>query len=159
MPGARICKLMLKPDYDGFGFSMRANQTGPHQISSVEANSPAEIAGIRVDDFILKVNNILVVGERYSKTVTMLKNESERGHLKLEVIEPIQCPNHIRNSVIISDSTQPNSSDDNRDINNESSNLMDILKEANEKSASEEVEDSERRYKTDVSYNSVLLNG
>lgn len=79
---------------------MRANQKGPHQISSVEPKSPAEDAGLRVEDLILKVNDVPVVGERYSKTVTVIKNESERGRLKLEVIDPAQCPKDVRNTAL-----------------------------------------------------------
>lgn len=80
---------------------MRANERGPHQISSVEANSPAYDAGLRVEDLILKVNDASVVGERYSKTVTLIKNESERGRLKLEVIDPQQCPTQVRETLLV----------------------------------------------------------
>ena len=65
---------------------MRANEKGPHQISNVEKDSPASYAGLRNDDLILKVNDINVVGERYNKTVALIKNESEKGRLKLEVV-------------------------------------------------------------------------
>jgi hypothetical protein len=82
---------------------MRASESGPHQIKSVEANSPADDAGLRVNDFILKVNDIEVVGERYSKLGTILANESERGRIKLDVIEPEKCPQNIRNTAIIPD--------------------------------------------------------
>ena len=82
---------------------MRASESGPHQIKSVEENSPAGDAGLRVNDFILKVNDIEVVGERYSKLGTILANESERGRIKLEVIEPEKCPQNIRNTAIILD--------------------------------------------------------
>ncbi len=66
---------------------MRPSDKGPHQISNVEINSPAMLAGLKNDDLVLKVNDVNVVGERYSKTVTLIKNESEKGRLKLEVID------------------------------------------------------------------------
>ena len=50
--------------------------------------SPAEMAGLKSDDFLIKVNDINVVGERYNKTVALIKNESDKGRLRLEVIEP-----------------------------------------------------------------------
>lgn len=84
---------------------MRPNDKGPHQISSTEANSPAEQSGLRADDLILKVNDVNVVGERYSKTVTMIKNESERGRLKLEVIDPKSCPPEIRATALAASSS------------------------------------------------------
>jgi len=71
--GARICNLINRPDFDGFGFSMRSNEKGPHQISSV-------------------------LGERYTKTITLIKNESDKGRLKLEVIEPALCSLDIKNA-------------------------------------------------------------
>ncbi len=37
-----------------------------------------------------------VVGERYSKTVTRIKNESEKGMLRLEVVDQEKCPREIR---------------------------------------------------------------
>lgn len=100
IPGARVCTIYSRPDYDGFGFSMRANDKGPHQISSVEANSPAMDSGLRGDDLILKVNDLNVVGERYSKTVALIKNESEKGRLKLEVIDPYQCPPNLKDTLL-----------------------------------------------------------
>ena len=99
---SRICNLVSRPDYDGFGFSMRSNEKGPHQISSVENESPAQVAGLRPDDLILKINDALVLGERYSRTVTLIKNESQAGRLKLEVIEASECPSEIRNMPLIS---------------------------------------------------------
>lgn len=98
---SRVCNLISRDDYRGYGFSTRASESGPHQIKSVEADSPADDAGLRVNDFILKVNDIEVVGERYSKLVTILANESERGRIKLEVIEPEKCPQKIRNTIIL----------------------------------------------------------
>ena len=79
---------------------MRGNEKGPHQISNVEMNSPAMLSGLKNDDLVLKVNDVNVVGERYNKTVTLIKNESEKGRLKLEVIDTQSCPSDIRNMVL-----------------------------------------------------------
>lgn len=83
---------------------MAANQRGPHKISQVETNSPADDGGLRVDDLILKVNDMSVVGERYSKTARLVKNEFERGRIKLEVIAPSKCPPDIKNTSLKSNS-------------------------------------------------------
>ena len=48
------------------------------------------------DDYLLKVNDANVVGERYSKTVTRIKNESEKGMLKLEVVDPLKISKEIK---------------------------------------------------------------
>jgi len=95
IPGARICNLFNRQD-QGYGFSMRGNEQGPHQITSVEEDSPAKLSGLLNNDLVLKVNDVNVVGERYSKTITMIKNESEKGRLKLEVIQPHLCPDNIQ---------------------------------------------------------------
>lgn len=132
MPGARICNLYSRPDYDGFGFSMRANERGPHQISSVEPGSPAYDAGLRVEDLILRVNDQSVVGERYSKTVTLIKNESERGRLKLEVIDPQQCPASVRDTMLVAPSNYSTiaSSKSNMRKADSTQNLKQIAREA-----------------------------
>ncbi|RNA05783.1 Na(+) H(+) exchange regulatory cofactor NHE-RF2-like [Brachionus plicatilis] len=80
---------------------MKANESGPHMISSVESNSPAEQSGLRADDLILKVGDQSVVGERYTKTTTLIKNECEKGLLKLEVVDPLSCPAEVRNTPLV----------------------------------------------------------
>ena len=88
--------LISRPDYDGFGFSIRPSERGPHQVSNVEPGSPGAVGGLRLDDFILKVNDTYVVGQRFSKTAATIKNESDKGRIKLEVVEPSLCPEEIR---------------------------------------------------------------
>lgn len=111
---------------------MRANDKGPHQVSSVEPNSPAERGGLRTDDLILKVNDINVVGERYSKTVAQIKNESERGILKLEVIDPYQCPPSIKNTLLAPSaySTMSKGVAVSRPMSDSTQNLRNITREA-----------------------------
>ena len=99
---ARVVNLIHRPDYDGYGFSLRSKEKGPHQISNVESLSPAECAGLKADVYLLKVNDINVVGERYNKTVALIKNESEKGRLKLEVVKPHLCSFDIKNTVLTS---------------------------------------------------------
>lgn len=81
---------------------MRCNDKGAHQISNVELESPAHYSGLKSEDYVLRVNDVDVVGERYNKTVALIKNESEKGRLKLEVIEPHLTPYEIRNVVLSS---------------------------------------------------------
>lgn len=95
--GVRVCSLINRPDFNGYGFSMRSNEKGAHQISNVEMDSPAELAGLKGDDYLIKVNDVNVVGERYNKTVALIKNESDKGRLRLEVVEPALASYEIRN--------------------------------------------------------------
>ena len=92
-----MCNLLARPDFEGFGFSMRPNDKGPHQISNVELDSPASLAGIKAEDFVLKVNDLNVAGERYPRTVALIKSQSQEGRLKLQVIEPSLLPASMRN--------------------------------------------------------------
>ena len=56
----RQCYLQRDPGFEGYGFRVRSNQQGdttPHQIVAVEQYSPADAQGLRVGDYILRVNN------------------------------------------------------------------------------------------------------
>lgn len=90
--------MIRASDYEGFGFTISPNKAGMHQVTSVEARSPAEEAGLRPDDLVVKVNDIPVLGERYSRLATLIKNEAERDQIKLEVIEPSRFPARLRNA-------------------------------------------------------------
>ena len=96
----RVCNLVSRSDFLGYGFSLRKNEVGPHQIANVELNSPALLSGLQDDDYLLKINDINVVGERYSKTVTRIKNESDKGILKLEVVETTKISKYVRETRI-----------------------------------------------------------
>jgi C-terminal processing protease CtpA/Prc len=84
----------------------RPSLKGPHQVSSVEQNSPAMFGGLKPDDLILKVNDVNVVGERYNKTISLIKNESQNGRLKLEVIDSENCPTEIKNTPLLQSKTE-----------------------------------------------------
>ena len=131
--GLRVCNLVSRPDYDGFGFSMRPADKGPHQVSSVEQNSPAMFGGLKPDDLILKVNDVNVVGERYSKTISLIKNESQNGRLKLEVIDSKYCPIEIRNTPLMQSAPSTVSKRDKKkpsSTKNSVENLRNITQEA-----------------------------
>ena len=56
----RQYRLVRSPDFHGYGFRVRSNYESdgtPHQIVSVEPYSPAERQGLRVGDYILRINN------------------------------------------------------------------------------------------------------
>ena len=97
---ARVCELVRRPDFVGYGFSIHKNPKGPHQITNVEPNSPALASGLKNDDLLLKVNDYDVVGENYTKTILKIKNESERDRFKLTVIDPLKCPADIKNKTL-----------------------------------------------------------
>jgi hypothetical protein len=91
----RQYRLQRNPDFEGYGFRVRSNQQlpgTPHQIVSVEPYSPADVQGLRVGDYILRVNNQTV--EHMSPTdfnylmQNLVRNDPTRdGNLLLEVMD------------------------------------------------------------------------
>ncbi len=91
----RQYRLQRNPDFEGYGFRVRSNQQldgAPHQIVSVEPYSPADIQGLRVGDYILRVNNQNV--EHMNPTdfnylmQNLVRSDSARdGNLLLEVMD------------------------------------------------------------------------
>ena len=73
-----MLNLIRRPDFEGFGFSIRKFDKGPHQIAKVDKNSPAEYAGVRVNDLLLKINNVEVVEAAYAKIGLIITNEFEK---------------------------------------------------------------------------------
>ncbi|CAF3266956.1 unnamed protein product [Rotaria socialis] len=91
----RQYRLQRNPDFEGYGFRVRSNQTAdatPRQIVSVEPYSPADVQGLRVGDYILRVNNQTVEhmspAEFTSLMQTLVRNDTTRdGALLLEVMD------------------------------------------------------------------------
>ncbi|CAF3566014.1 unnamed protein product [Rotaria sp. Silwood1] len=91
----RQYRLQRNPDFEGYGFRVRSNQQldgTPHQIVSVEPYSPADIQGLRVGDYILRVNNQTVehmnATEFTSLMQNLVRNDNLRdGALLLEVMD------------------------------------------------------------------------
>jgi predicted metalloprotease with PDZ domain len=91
----RQYRLQRNPDFEGYGFRVRSNHQAdgtPHQIVSVEPYSPADSQGLRVGDYILRVNNQTV--EHMNPTdfnrlmQNLVRNDNTRdGTLLLEVMD------------------------------------------------------------------------
>jgi C-terminal processing protease CtpA/Prc len=104
-PNRRQYRLQRNPDFEGYGFRVRSNQQSdgtPHQIVSVEPYSPADIQGLRVGDYILRVNNQTVEHMNPSEfnylMQNLVRNDSTRdGNLLLEVMdeETYRSLNHL----------------------------------------------------------------
>ena len=101
LAASRIINLTKKTDFLGLGFSISQSDEGPHKIVDIEPGSPAEEAGLKQNDLIIKINNQDVVGQRYHRMAAMLKTESQIGHLKIEVIDPDLCPRYLKRIVYV----------------------------------------------------------
>ena len=94
-PDRRQYRLQRTPDYEGYGFRVRSNfQTdgSPHQIVSVDPRSPADMQGLRVGDYILRVNNQTVEHMNPNDFEQLMKNllrndHTRDGTLLLEVMD------------------------------------------------------------------------
>lgn len=85
----RLLNLIPRPDYEGFGFVLtyENRQNGPAVIRDVKTNSPAYMAGLRDNDFVLKVNGKDVMNEPYASVVNTIREAMNVGPVKLEVVE------------------------------------------------------------------------
>lgn len=84
---ARLCHVVKRPDFDGYGFNLHAEKGRPGQyIGKVDDGSPAEAAGLRQGDRILEVNGTNITTETHKKVVELIKGVP--NETKLLVIDP-----------------------------------------------------------------------
>ena len=78
-PRPRLCHLKKWPHFQGYGFNLHAERakTGQH-IGKVDANSPAESAGLKEGDRIIEVNNVNISNENHQQVVKRIRNGLER---------------------------------------------------------------------------------
>lgn len=70
-PAPRLCHVVKRADFEGFGFNLYAGKIKTGQfIGKVDANSPAEAAGLLPGDRIVEVNGINIANENH-KQVTI----------------------------------------------------------------------------------------
>jgi len=83
---ARLCHLKTWPDFAGYGFNLHADRATPGQyIGKVDDGSPAEAAGLRLNDRIVEVNGCSVDGKSHGDVVAAIK--SVAGEVRLLVID------------------------------------------------------------------------
>jgi len=83
---ARLCILSAWPDFTGYGFNLHAERGKPAQyIGKVDAQSPAEAAGLLEGDRIVAVNRVDVTGEPHQDVVRRIR--SDPGKVQLLVVD------------------------------------------------------------------------
>ncbi|XP_063699235.1 Na(+)/H(+) exchange regulatory cofactor NHE-RF1 [Culicoides brevitarsis] len=70
----RKITIRKRDDFDGYGFNLHAEKGKPGQyVGKVDADSPAELAGLREGDRIIEVNGIDIGSETHKQVVERIK--------------------------------------------------------------------------------------
>lgn len=86
-PAPRLCIITKWPDFEGYGFNLHAEKSKPGQyIGKVDANSPAEAAGLKEDDRIIEVNGANIANENHKQVVQRIK--AVPNETRLLVVDP-----------------------------------------------------------------------
>lgn len=92
---ARLCHVVKRPDFDGYGFNLHAEKGRPGQyIGKVDDASPAEAAGLRQGDRIIEVNGTNITTETHKKVVELIK--AVPNETRLLVIDPRADANDLK---------------------------------------------------------------
>ncbi|XP_058054222.1 Na(+)/H(+) exchange regulatory cofactor NHE-RF2 [Anopheles bellator] len=95
---ARLCHVVKRADFDGYGFNLHAEKGRPGQyIGKVDDGSPAEAAGLRQGDRIIEVNSHNITTETHKKVVELIK--AVPNETKLMVIDPRADANDIKTAL------------------------------------------------------------
>ena len=104
---ARLCHLKIWPDFAGYGFNLHADRATPGQyVGKVDESSPAEAAGLKLNDRIVEVNGRSVDGKSHAEVVTDIKSIS--GKVRLLVVDAAADAFYRDNGVKISSESLTN---------------------------------------------------
>jgi len=79
---ARLCVLATWPNFTGYGFNLHAERGKPAQyIGKVDAESPAEAAGLREGDRIVAVNGVDVADGTHQDVVRRIRSDPDKVEL------------------------------------------------------------------------------
>lgn len=83
----RLCHVIKKDDFDGYGFNLHAEKGKPGQyIGKVDDGSPAETAGLKQGDRIIEVNAVNIGSETHKQVVQRIK--AIASEVQLLVVDP-----------------------------------------------------------------------
>jgi len=104
---ARLCHLKKWPDFAGFGFSLHATRGTPgHYVWEVDYGSPAQAAGLRLHDRIVKVNGSRIDGKSQAEVAASIR--SVAGEVRLLVVDAATDEFFRNNGVKISSASLTN---------------------------------------------------
>lgn len=83
----RVCHVIKRDDFDGYGFNLHAEKGKPGQyIGKVDDDSPAELAGLKQGDRIIEVNGVNIGNETHKQVVQRIK--AIACEVRLLVVDP-----------------------------------------------------------------------
>jgi len=96
----RLCHLVKRPDFSGYGFNLHAEKAKPGQyIGTVDPESPADLAGLKEGDRIVEVNGVNINQENHKQVVERIK--SVDSETKLLVVDKPTEETYKRFSVVV----------------------------------------------------------
>ncbi len=118
-PGSRVCILQPSAARTA-GFALSGKSPPPYVICQIEKNSPAEKAGLLLNDVLLSINGISVTDKSYEDTVKLVKEALQQKSVELVVQDQasIQSKDRTKMSSQSSTSDQIKSSLGSNDSNN-----------------------------------------
>ena len=79
--------MTKRDDFDGYGFNLHTEKGKPgHFIGNVDANSPAEAAGLRQGDKIVAVNGDSILQSSYQELISKVKCNPQS--VRMLVLDP-----------------------------------------------------------------------
>jgi len=83
----RLCHVIKRQNFDGYGFNLHSEKGKIGQyIGKIDANSPAETAGLKEGDRIIEVNGVNIGSETHKQVVQRIKAIS--NEVQLLIIDP-----------------------------------------------------------------------
>lgn len=74
-PQPRLCHLVKRTDFSGYGFNLHAEKAKPGQfIGAIDPDSPADHAGLKEGDRIVEVNGVNINQENHKQVVERIKS-------------------------------------------------------------------------------------
>ena len=143
-PPPRLCHVIKRPDFAGYGFNLHAERTRPGQfIGKVDPGSPAELAGLREGDRIIEVNDVNISQENHKQVVQRIK--AIPNETKLLVIDKIGEDMYKKAGVVVRSSMVNTVTQCSEDINgnNEPKEVIVGYEMKNHEHENREVEDQE----------------
>jgi len=98
IPAPRLCHLVIRDNFDGYGFNLFKKKNTPGQyIGSIDVGSPAEFGGLKEGDKLVEVNGENVTMENHKQVVQRIREvptevtllivdkECEEYHIKKKI--------------------------------------------------------------------------